>query len=205
MRDEYLHIERFAISYVWFAAILAFLLLLGSIWLLLRMCPPEWILNSFILYVVIWKFSYALFHISYVIDMPASLFFFHGGYRGQFLALFGLLMYWNKVVSNSFKRHLPYFVVLYLIQFEMLLAAIYQNLSLLLVNLLFLIILLFVHHQASTITFEWILVLFLLYLIATHLVEPFDEKQILFQLVFISTAYFPIRFRKGGTHPDASP
>ncbi|MDW2884673.1 hypothetical protein [Exiguobacterium artemiae] len=203
MNNEYFQVEQFSISYIWLAVILAFLLLAGLGWLSFRHLPREWLLNSFMLYILIWKGSYALFHLSLVLDMPGSLLFFHGGYRGQLLAVGGLLIYWLKVMKYETAKFLPYFSISYLLQFEFVLAILYGR-PLLLMMYLTLSFILISYQYWSFIPFEWLIVAFLLHLCIQSIFSVIDWKAISFQILLVGTSFVVTQLKQSKGAYDAS-
>lgn len=53
----------------------------------------DWYWNSFFIYIVISKLSYALFNFKLFLDTPLSLLYFNGGSKGQILAFAGIAIY----------------------------------------------------------------------------------------------------------------
>ena len=64
----------------------------------------ELLSNAVLLGFLVWKFSYALFHLDQVVQNPSSLLYFSGGERGAWLAALAVLVYFSVRLR---KKSLP--------------------------------------------------------------------------------------------------
>lgn len=99
---SYFNIGSLTIPAVWLAVLLS--LFMTS--LLYRFASgrklEDWYWNSFFLYFLVWKLSYALFHFKMAIEMPLSIVYFNGSTKGHFLALVSLSVY---LIYIAGKKH----------------------------------------------------------------------------------------------------
>ncbi|HET7579972.1 MAG TPA: hypothetical protein VFK33_11890 [Bacillales bacterium] len=75
--------------------------------------------NAFLLFIVIWKFSYTLFHLFHVIEQPMSQLYFTGADKGIFLAFAGVAIYFIRLSQKTlipFKNYIEIgFIALFLV------------------------------------------------------------------------------------------
>lgn len=90
---NYLTIGRFTVPADLLAAFAAIFLGAMVYWLKERKSIGDWYWNSFLIYIAIYKLSYALFNSSIFFDTPISLLYFNGGTSGQILAFIGIAIY----------------------------------------------------------------------------------------------------------------
>lgn len=138
----YFHIGSVTISSVWIAVIAS--LLVSS--LLFRFISGEqtgdWYINSFFLYLFIWKFSYILLNPVFFLDMPLSVLYFDGGSAGHIIALTAvtiLILIKKRNTQGQAVVLLPLFFICY----QVLSSAFDRNQSEMLLHFLLLAILLF--------------------------------------------------------------
>jgi hypothetical protein len=80
----------------------------------------DWYWNSFFIYIVISKLSYALFNFKMFIDTPLSLLYFNGGSKGQILAFAGIAIYLfllarNKQSINMNKEYISVYFIFFML------------------------------------------------------------------------------------------
>lgn len=63
--------------------------------------PGDWYWNSLLLFVLVYKLSYALFHFSLFLSFPMSLLYFNGGSKGQLIAAVFIAMYIFRVYKRQ--------------------------------------------------------------------------------------------------------
>lgn len=196
--NNYLQIGQFSISFIWLSVVLALFLLSISCRILLHRRLGDWMVNSFLLFVLIWKGSYILFHLPLVLAMPKSALFFDGGTRGLFLSLLGLILYWVRKVDSATLRILPFLSVLYLFQFEFILNTLQANWLAVLYGGLVLTLILLFYNAPSMLALEWMVVFLFFHFIIQSLIGRSEWQVMLFQFLFVSGA--GLAEKLGGTH-----
>lgn len=75
----------------------------------------SWYVDSFIVYVAAWKFSYIIFSYSLFIDNPFTILYFDGGVKGQIIGLVAASVYlYTKLRKEPFvPSFLSYYVLFY--------------------------------------------------------------------------------------------
>ncbi|WP_114571604.1 hypothetical protein [Exiguobacterium flavidum] len=195
---NYLQLGQFSIPITWLAALLALVPVSLTYRFLFRRKLQDWFMNSFLLYFLIWKFSYALFNLDLVLEMPASLAFFHGGLKGQLLATAGLAVYWGSLSAKGrLERDMVPVIVLYLYSFELLFNLLESNWGLSAIHMIllaFTISIFFAMKQTES-SLEWGIALVLLLLIVLSLTSDsvIDEAFVYLSLLFATLAatYIP--------------
>jgi hypothetical protein len=121
----YVTIGRFTIQTDILAAFLALLTAALLFRLKEKRSISDWYWNSFFLYIIVSKFSYALFNFNLFIDTPLSILYFNGGTKGQILAFVSLGIYlWmiarkNKdiIVTDYIPIYIMFFILYEGLQF----------------------------------------------------------------------------------------
>lgn len=77
----------------------------------------DWYWNSFFIYIVISKLSYALFNFKMFLDTPLSLLYFSGGAKGHILGFIGIAVYLVTVARKKWASHefLPVYFIFFLL------------------------------------------------------------------------------------------
>lgn len=128
---NYITLGRFTLPADLLAAFTAIFIGAMIYWLKEKKGIGDWYWNSFFIYILISKLSYALFNFNMFIDTPISLLYFNGGSNGQILAFAGIAayLYWvtrKKDISIEKGEFLPVYFIFFML-YETALFAFSQN------------------------------------------------------------------------------
>lgn len=84
----FFHVGNLTVLSSWIAVLVALLLTMVFYRVVLKKSLGNWFSDTLLNYILIWKFSYAVFHFKMFFNMPISVLYFNGGTAGHWLASF---------------------------------------------------------------------------------------------------------------------
>lgn len=120
---SHIQIGNITISVIWVAVFIAFLIA-SLILRFFRKSGGDWLWNGFFLYFLVWKLSYGLFNLSFVLENPISLLYFDGGIKGHFLGLLllgGYLFFVIRKTVENIYEEMSLVLPAFFISFELIL------------------------------------------------------------------------------------
>lgn len=182
----YFQFGNLTIPGIWISAVIA--LILSS--LLNRFIgekkTEEWLINGFILLFLVWKLSYVLFHFSMFIEMPLSIIYFSGGWKGQILALvvvsIYLLVFAGKKYPSIYKESTRIFLFYYLI-YEITISFLEKNIVETFLHFIvfagFVVTLFYLKKKETTLSRQIVIVIYMLELLIISLFQPIFTMELL--------------------------
>ncbi|MQR94953.1 redoxin domain-containing protein [Fictibacillus phosphorivorans] len=116
MMTDYLTIGSFPVKMVWLAILGSALIAYGILFVKIRKEPDKKQLldvlsNAAGIFLLVWKFSYAILHPLLIIKHPTSILYFNGGETGIVLGIIGSILY---ILGAASKRELDKSRVFYI-------------------------------------------------------------------------------------------
>lgn len=185
------------------AVVIAFILASVVYRVAFKETTSDWYGNSFFYYVLIWKFSYILFHFSLFIDYPMSVLYYNGGWLGHILALLFLTIYFIIWMNKSRTFFFEFSRLYLLFYFIFVLIESYLNHNVLMtifhVILLGISIFLFIWHKNKSLTMpvQLLLILVLLELVVMSIFESILSLKVLTLIWLTVITIISLKLPKG--------
>lgn len=159
----------------------------------------EWFGNALFIYILVWKFSYILFHFSNFLNMPLSAIYFNGGIKGHWLAVFVMALYVMLLAQKKYSQvawQIPSVLILYIVNLEIFYDLLNKDLTFAIIQsglLIIIFILLTIYKQLHM---QTILLLFAIELMILSLQHTLSLTKLLTYSSLIAIAFIARRREK---------
>ncbi|GAA0329782.1 hypothetical protein GCM10008967_20330 [Bacillus carboniphilus] len=120
---DYIAFGNLTIPSTWISTVIALIVTAAISRFILRRKTEDWYWNGFLVFFLVWKLSYIVFHFEIFIRTPLSVVYFNGGLKGHILALLSLSIYFVFLAKKNFpsiSKDAIHLFILFFISYELL-------------------------------------------------------------------------------------